>query len=62
MTVDQGSAERVHRRVDGVTVLGAMSPSRAADFMTCPLLYRFRTVDRLPEPFSVDAVRGTLVH
>jgi RecB family exonuclease len=61
MTVDQGSAERVHR-VDGVTVLGAMSPSRAADFMTCPLLYRYRTVDRIPEPFSVDAVRGTLVH
>ena len=27
-----------------------MSPSRAADFMTCPLLYRFRVIDRLPEP------------
>src|SRR5215210_5582204 len=66
MTVDQDSAaspaERVSRRVDGVTVLGAISPSRAADFMTCPLLFRFRTVDRLPETFSVDAVRGTLVH
>src|SRR4029079_5544723 len=55
-------AERVSRRVDGVDVLGAISPSRAADFMTCPLLFRFRTVDRLPETFSVDAVRGTLVH
>jgi putative RecB family exonuclease len=62
MTVDQDPAERVYRRVDGVEVVGALSPSRAADFMTCPLLYRFRTVDRLPEPFSVDAVRGTLVH
>ena len=66
MTVDQDAAaspaERVSRRVDGVSVLGAISPSRAADFMTCPLLYRFRTVDRLPEPFSVDAVRGTVVH
>jgi putative RecB family exonuclease len=30
--------------------------------MTCPLLYRFRTIDRLPEPFSPEAVRGTLVH
>ncbi len=48
--------------VDGVDVLGALSPSRAADFMVCPLLYRFRTVDRLPEPPSPDAVRGTLVH
>jgi putative RecB family exonuclease len=43
-------------------VLGSLSPSRAADFKTCPLLYRFRTVDRLPEPPSPDAVRGTLVH
>jgi putative RecB family exonuclease len=48
--------------VDGVDVLGSLSPSRASDFMTCPLLYRFRTVDRLPEPFSPDAVRGTVVH
>src|SRR5687767_10298090 len=48
--------------VDGVEVLGALSPSRAADFMVCPLLYRFRTVDRLPEPPSPDAMRGTLVH
>lgn len=48
--------------VDGVDVVGSLSPSRAADFMTCPLLYRFRTVDKLPEPSSPDAVRGTVVH
>jgi putative RecB family exonuclease len=48
--------------VDGVDVLGSLSPSRASDFMSCPLLFRFRTVDRLPEPFSPDAVRGTVVH
>jgi putative RecB family exonuclease len=30
--------------------------------MTCPLLYRFRVLDQLPEPPSIDAVRGTLVH
>jgi len=48
--------------VDGVDVLGALSPSRAADFMTCPLLYRYRTIDKLPEPPSPDAVRGTVVH
>ncbi|MGD8201390.1 RecB family exonuclease [Ornithinimicrobium sp. W1679] len=39
-----------------------LSPSRAADFLVCPLLYRFRTVDRLPEPPSAAAARGTLVH
>jgi len=48
--------------VDGVDVLGALSPSRAGDFMSCPLLYRFRTIDKLPEPFSPVAVRGTVVH
>ncbi|MGA9745886.1 MAG: PD-(D/E)XK nuclease family protein [Nocardioides sp.] len=48
--------------VDGVDVLGSLSPSRAGDFLTCPLRYRFRTIDRLPEPSSPDAVRGTVVH
>jgi putative RecB family exonuclease len=40
----------------------SLSPSRAGDFLTCPLLYRFRVVDRLPEPPSPAAARGTLVH
>jgi putative RecB family exonuclease len=40
----------------------ALSPSRAKDFMQCPLLFRFRTIDRLPEPPSPAAVKGTLVH
>ncbi|HEX2314297.1 MAG TPA: PD-(D/E)XK nuclease family protein [Thermomonospora sp.] len=43
-------------------VTGALSPSRAGDFMTCPLLYRFRVIDQLPERPSPAAVRGTLVH
>ncbi len=65
MSVDQAGpspAERVSTPVDGVDVLGALSPSRAGDFLTCPLLYRFRTIDRLPEPPSPAAVRGTVVH
>lgn len=40
----------------------ALSPSRAADFKQCPLLYRFRAIDRLPEPSSVAQVRGSVVH
>ena len=40
----------------------ALSPSRASDFKQCPLLYRFRTVDKLPSPPSPAAARGTLVH
>jgi putative RecB family exonuclease len=43
-------------------VIGSLSPSRAADFKTCPLLYRFRTIDHLPETPSRAAVRGTMVH
>jgi putative RecB family exonuclease len=43
-------------------VRGSLSPSRAADFKTCPLLYRFRTIDRLPETPTPDQLRGTLVH
>ncbi|WP_222592917.1 RecB family exonuclease [Cellulomonas persica] len=39
-----------------------LSPSRAGDFLQCPLLFRFRTIDRLPEPPSPAAARGTLVH
>lgn len=40
----------------------ALSPSRASDFKQCPLLYRFRAVDKLPEAPSKAQVRGTLVH
>jgi putative RecB family exonuclease len=40
----------------------ALSPSRAADFKQCPLLYRFRAVDRLPEPPSTAQLRGSGVH
>jgi putative RecB family exonuclease len=62
MSNDTVQAPEGRTVVDGVDVLGSLSPSRAGDFMTCPLLFRFRTVDHLPEPFSPDAVRGTVVH
>lgn len=40
----------------------ALSPSRANDFVQCPLLFRLRTIDKLPEPPSLAATKGTLVH
>jgi RecB family exonuclease len=46
----------------GLPVVGSLSPSRAGDFMTCPLLFRFRTIDRLPQASSPAATRGTVVH
>lgn len=42
--------------------ISALSPSRASDFLQCPLLFRFRAIDRLPEKPSSAALRGTLVH
>ncbi len=47
---------------DGAVRRPALSPSRAGDFKQCPLLYRFRAVDRLPETPTKAQVRGTLVH
>ncbi|GAA3823607.1 PD-(D/E)XK nuclease family protein [Nocardioides panacisoli] len=55
-------ADHAGTAVDGVAVVGALSPSRVSDFVACPLMFRFRTIDRLPEPPSPAAVRGTLVH
>ena len=43
-------------------MLSALSPSRASDFMACPMLYRFRVIDKLPSPPTPATARGTLVH
>ena len=42
--------------------LKTLSPSRAGDFKTCPQLFKFRAVDRLPEPTSIYQARGTTAH
>jgi putative RecB family exonuclease len=42
--------------------LETLSPSRASDFKTCPQLFKFRAVDRLPEPATVYQARGTTAH
>ncbi|HEX5497560.1 MAG TPA: RecB family exonuclease [Mycobacteriales bacterium] len=44
------------------TVVASLSPSRAGDFKTCPLLYRFRAIDRIPERPTRAQTRGTVVH
>lgn len=40
----------------------ALSVSRINDFKQCPLKFRYRVIDRIPEPPSSAAVKGTLVH
>ena len=39
-----------------------LSPSRINDFTNCPQLYKYRAIDQLPEPPSIDAERGKLIH
>jgi len=39
-----------------------LSPSRVAAFTACPLAFRFSSVERLPEPPSLPATRGSMVH
>jgi putative RecB family exonuclease len=40
----------------------SLSPSKVSSFTDCPLAFRFTIIDRLPEPPSPHAVKGTLVH
>ncbi|HKY65302.1 MAG TPA: PD-(D/E)XK nuclease family protein [Acidimicrobiales bacterium] len=39
-----------------------LSPSKVSSFTDCALAFRFSAIDRLPEPPTVAATRGTLVH
>jgi putative RecB family exonuclease len=39
-----------------------LSPSAVNEYNNCPQLYKYRAIDRLPQPPSLDAERGTLVH
>jgi putative RecB family exonuclease len=40
----------------------SLSPSKVSTFTDCALAFRFSAIDRLPEPPSVPATKGTLVH
>ncbi|MFM8237646.1 MAG: RecB family exonuclease, partial [Actinomycetota bacterium] len=40
----------------------ALSPSSLGTFTKCPLAFRFSYIERLPEPPSPAASKGTLVH
>lgn len=40
----------------------SLSPSKVSTFKDCALAFRFSAIDRLPEPPSAPATKGTLVH
>ena len=46
----------------GPPTLETLSPSRAADFKQCPRLFRYRSIDRIPETPSTHQARGTAAH
>lgn len=40
----------------------SLSPSRVEAFTSCPMAFRFASIERLPEPPSPHATKGSLVH
>jgi putative RecB family exonuclease len=40
----------------------SLSPSRVDAFTSCPLQFRFASIEKLPEPPSIPATKGSLVH
>ena len=39
-----------------------LSPSSVTDFKSCPQLFKYRTIDRVPEGVSGPAAKGSLIH
>ena len=40
----------------------SLSPSRVDAFTSCPLQFRFASIEKLPEGPSIHATKGSLVH
>ena len=40
----------------------SLSPSRVESFLSCPLAFRFSSIEKLPDAPSVSSTRGSLVH
>lgn len=62
---EAGALRNADRAKESQTELDALirlSPSRASDYKTCPQLFKYRAVDRLPEPADIYSTRGTLIH
>lgn len=40
----------------------SLSPSRVEKFTSCPMAFRFASIEKLPEPPTVHTTKGTIVH
>jgi putative RecB family exonuclease len=49
-------------RVVSLPLPSSLSPSKVSSFKDCALAFRLSAIDKLPEPPSPWAVKGTLVH
>jgi putative RecB family exonuclease len=49
-------------RPDTYPVPTSLSPSRVESFTSCPMAFRFASIERLPEPPSPHTTKGSLVH
>jgi putative RecB family exonuclease len=43
-------------------VPNSLSPSRVESFLSCPMAFRFASIEKLPEPPTVHTIKGSLVH
>ena len=43
-------------------VPNSLSPSRVEAFTSCPLAFRFASIEKLPEPPSIHTTKGSFVH
>ena len=46
----------------GFPVPNSLSPSRVDAFTSCPLQFRFASIEKLPEPPGAAAMKGSMVH
>ncbi len=40
----------------------SLSPSRIQSFTSCPLAFRFSSIEKLPDPPTIHTTKGTVVH
>ena len=61
LTVDTPAAPDLVA-ADVFAVPTSLSPSRVSAFTTCPMQFRFSSIEKLPEPPGVATTKGTIVH
>lgn len=44
------------------TIPTSLSPSRVESFLSCPLAFRFASIEKLPDPPTAATTKGSLVH